>query len=189
MDLQKELAGVILEVYHQSFEQLRHFQSMSATHFNLFFVISGIAAAALVDIYKQNATASPYPAVFIGTLVWILGIFTLVRIVRWGGHTAHEINLIRRIHNTFASNWPLFQQLIPANPNLQIFVPHHRALFDRHRNNEPSTTMITIWASALFVAYELPMSLCIRIIATVVGITLPYLLWRYEIISLGTVKK
>jgi len=81
---QKEFE-ILLEVYRQRYEHIRHLQQMRATYFNLYIAVIGFGIAAIVNIYSDLASLPPQAAISLGSLIWIISILTMMRAERWGG--------------------------------------------------------------------------------------------------------
>ena len=98
--LTKQEHDILLEIYRQRYEHVRHLQQMRATYFNLYVAVIGFSVAALVSIFSDFRTLLAEAAVLIGGLLWIISILTMMRSERWGGHISHDLRAIREIQNT-----------------------------------------------------------------------------------------
>lgn len=175
---------ILLEIYRQRYEHVRHLQQMRATYFNLYIVVIGFSVAALVSVFS-NVYELPWDAVvLIAGMVWIISILTMMRAERWGGHISHDLRSIREIQNLFASQYNLVSKIIPVNPTPLKGLELNRPLWDRSRSIETPASMLGALISAIFIGYTLPFLWWVRIIIGVVLVIIPILLWRSEVSNL-----
>lgn len=172
---------ILLEIYRQRYEHVRHLQQMRATYFNLYVVVIGFSVAALVSVLSEFHTLLPGAAGPIGGLLWLISILTMVRAERWGGHISHDLRAIREIQNALASQFQSVAQVIPFNPMPLKSFEFDRPLWSRNRSIETPASMLGSVLSAIFIGLTLPLVEWARIISTAVLVIIPILLWRGEV--------
>jgi hypothetical protein len=175
---------ILLEIYHQRYEHVRHLQQMRATYFNLYIAVIGFSVAALVSIFSDFRIIPAEAAVLIGGLLWIISILTMMRAERWGGHINHDLRAIREIQNAFASQFESVAQVIPFNPMPLKSFEFDRPLWNRNRSIETPASMLGAVLSAIFVGFTLPLVEWARIVSGAVLVIIPILLWRGEVSNL-----
>jgi membrane protein implicated in regulation of membrane protease activity len=180
---QKEFE-ILLEVYRQRYEHIRHLQQMRATYFNLYIAVIGFGIAAIVNIYSDLASLPPQAAISLGSLIWIISILTMMRAERWGGHINHDLHAIREIQNVFASNFKAFADVIPFNPTPLKTFEFDRPLWNRNRSIETPTSVLGAIISATFIALSLPLPYWAQLSSGTLLVILSIFLWRSEVSNL-----
>jgi hypothetical protein len=182
--LTKPEYDILLEIYRQRYEHVRHLQQMRATYFNLYVGVIGFSIAAVVSIYGDFRTFPVEAAILIGGLIWIISILTVMRAERWGGHISHDLRAIREIQNAFASQFESVAQVIPFNPTPLKSFEFDRTLWNRNRSIETPTSMLGAVLSAIFISFTLPLDEWVRVVGGAALVIIPILLWRLEVSNL-----
>jgi uncharacterized membrane protein len=182
--LTKQEHDILLEIYRQRYEHVRHLQQMRATYFNLYVAVIGFSVAALVSIFNDSRTLLAEAAVLIEGLLWIISILTMMRAERWGGHISHDLRAIREIQNAFASQFESVAQVIPFNPMPLKSFEFNRPLWNRNRSIETPASMLGAVLSAIFIGFTLPLVEWARIFGGAVLVIIPILLWRGDVSNL-----
>lgn len=175
---------ILMEIYRQRYEHVRHVQQMRATYFNLYVAVIGFSVAALVSIFSDFRTSQGEAGALIWGLLWMMSILTMMRAERWGGHISHDLGVIRRIQNAFASRSESVARVTPFNPKPLTSLEFDRPLWDRNRSIETPASMLGALLSALFVGFALPLATSPRILIGAALVIIPILMWRGEVSNL-----
>jgi hypothetical protein len=174
---------ILLEVYRQRSNHVRHVQQMRATYFNLYVAVIGFGVAAAAGIYKLGQ-GLPWEAILpIGGLIWVMSILTMMRSERWGGHISHDTRAIREIQNIFSSQHKVVAKVMPVNPTPLKSLEYDRPLWDRNRSIETPASVLGAIVSGLIVAFAMSPDLWGAIVGVLL-IVIPILLWRGEVSNL-----
>jgi hypothetical protein len=180
---EKELE-VLLEIYRQRYDHVRHLQGMRATYFNFYLITIGFSIAAVAQIYVGFRSLNWVVVVAIFGFLWIMSIFTMMRSERWGGHISHDIRLIRGLNNIFSSEFSTLSRILPVNLTALEALEYNRPLWNQNRSIETPASMFFAALISLLLGLVVPVEWWIRILIGISLITVPILLWRVEVSSL-----
>lgn len=175
---------VLLELYRQRYEHVRHLQQMRATYFNYYLTVIGFSVAATATVYVQFQSLPREATAVIGGLIWLISIFTMMRSERWGGHISHDICTIRRLNNVFSSRFRLVNSILPLNTTPIVSLEFDRPLWDRNRSIETPASILTAILISFLIAWVLSDELWARTLIAAALVPLPVLLWRAEVSNL-----
>jgi MFS family permease len=176
--------NTLLEIYRQSYEHVRHLQKMRATYFNFYILVIGFSVAALVSVFSSPSSDPWRAVIFIGGLIWIISIFTMIRSERWGGHITHDLRKIRIIQNTFASQFESVAEVVPNETEWLENFKFDRSLWDRNRSTETPVSILGAIICAIFIGFALSKICWLQIACGLLLVIIPLILWRSEVSNL-----
>lgn len=175
---------VLLKIYSQRYEHVRHLQAMRATYFNLYIVVIGFSVAAFVSISNDLSTFIDEAAAIVGGMIWTFSMITMIRAERWGGHISHDLCTIRRIHNVLISDYAFLSDIIQTRPSMLTSIEYDRPLWSRNRSIETPTSILGCFICAIFIGYFVPFVVWLKIGVSIFLIILPIIAWRSEVSNL-----
>lgn len=173
---------IMLEIYKQRHGQVQHLQQMRATYFNLYIAVVGISVSSIFGIYGNLERIPLEITLFIGGLIYIVSLLSIMRAERWGGHIIHDLRAIRKIQNYYSSKHKVVADVIPFNAKPLSSLEFDRPLWDRNRSIETPTMMLGAILGALLIGYFAPLNY--SWIITGLMVVLAILVWRAEISNL-----